>query len=764
MRNGISVSVMMGLAAQEAKRSGAPSVGPCHVLMGATKLARIDVKLVSRFDRAQRDELAGVARVLQAAFADAGPSPDVLRRTLRVAHLRVGAIPSPRGAAPPADPLVTAAVERGRERSGGRALEADELLYEMLTDLPDCCREVFMDPFGIADPVAALFPNGRPAGPPKEAAPDGRAPKRNEPKKDEPKRDRAPRPEPKPEPVATPYLDKYGRDLTREAREGRPPELIGRRAELRSLARVLVRQRKPNAVLVGPAGVGKTGIVEALAARLAAPGAPPDLAGSRIVEISMSTLLAGAKYRGDFERRLGKVLKEAEASPEVILFIDELHTVLGAGRSGPGDAADILKPALARGRVRCVGATTPEEYARHIERDSALRRRFEVVWVEEPSPEEAVTILRGLLGGLAEHHGVRIEDDVARAAVDLAVRHLPHLRHPDKAIDLVDGACAAARIRTLGPDVPGEAALVRAEDVAAQVAERARTPIEPAASGEADRLLRMEAHLARRVIGQDEAVREVAEAVRAARAGLGDPRRPIGVFLLAGPTGTGKTELAKAAAEFLFGDERRLVAVDMSEYQDRYTVNRLLGAPPGYVGHDREGQLTGPLREHPHSVVLFDEIEKAHERVLDVLLQICDEGRLTDARGRRVDFTETLIFLTSNLADPAERLRPELVGRLSGVIAFRPLDAAALGRIVDKLIDRVRSRGAAVELTDAARQLLVFLGLDSPSGVRTIERAIEREIVRPLGGALLAGLFREGEPVRVDAAGGELVLRGAEAS
>ncbi|QFG27061.1 AAA domain-containing protein [Actinomadura sp. WMMB 499] len=675
-------------------------------------------------------------------------------------------------------------MERGRTHSGGRAIGADELLYEILTDLPECCRQVFTTPFRIPDPRTALFPTGRPAPPeqpgPKRAAPKGATAAKGGrpsaspaadgdgdagPAPDQGRgRDRERGPGARGERVATPYLDKYGRDLTRQAREGRPHELVGRRAELRSLARVLVRQRKPNAVLVGPAGVGKTGIVEALAARLAAPGAPPDLAGARVVEISMSALLAGAGHRGDFERRLERVLKEAEASPEVILFIDELHTVLGAGRSGPGDAADILKPALARGRVRCVGATTPEEYARHIEPDSALRRRFEVIWIEEPSPEEAVAILRGLLAGFAEHHGVRIEDGVARAAVDLSVRHLPHLRLPDKAIDLVDGACAAVRIRTLGPDVPGGPALVRVEDVAARAAERARAPIEPAASGEAGRLLRMESHLGRRVIGQDAAVREVAEAVRAARAGLGDPRRPIGVFLLAGPTGTGKTELAKAAAEFLFGDERRLVAVDMSEYQDRYTVNRLLGAPPGYVGHDREGQLTGPLREHPHSVVLFDEIEKAHERVLDILLQICDEGRLTDARGRRVDFTETLIFLTSNLADPVARLRPELVGRLSGVITFRPLDAAALGRIVDKLIDRVRSRGAAVELTDAARQLLVFLGLDSPSGVRTIERAIEREIVRPLGGALLAGLFREGEPVRVDAADGELVLRGAEVS
>ena len=624
----------------------------------------------------------------------------------------------------------------------------------------------------------------------------------------------------------TPLLDRYGRDLTLLARKGSLPPLIGREQEMLSLARVLVRQRKANAVLVGEAGVGKTGIVEGLAARLTADGAPTDLTNVRIVELTMSALVAGTKYRGEFEERMEAVLREARDTPGLILFLDELHTVLGAGAAtGATDAASILKPMLARGEIRVIGATTAGEYHRYVEEDPALQRRFAVIWVEEPTRAEAVAILEGVAEHIARHHRVEIAEDAPAAAVELAMRYLPEQHLPDKAIDLLDQACAAARIPSLltppvlptlpelsadadagGADLAMSSEIVRTDadpadadtspatppfsvrvsraDLISVVAERARIPVERVALTEAQRLLDLEAHLSRRVIGQDAAVSAVSEAVRASRAGLGDPHRPIGVFLLAGPTGSGKTELAKALAEFLFDDEQRLLRIDMSEYQDKYTVSRLLGAPPGYLGHDREGQLSGPLRAHPHSVVLFDEVEKAHPEVLDLFLQILDEGRLTDARGRRVSFTETVVMMTTNLgyergtdgtmgfraqgrgsdpilsAGPARImselrrvLRPELLGRVGNVVVFNPLPRAALEAVLTKLIarvhDRLSDRALTLDLDQAARKLLLDEGTDPRSGARALEQTVERLLVQPLGRELLGGAFPDGSVVRV---------------
>jgi ATP-dependent Clp protease ATP-binding subunit ClpC len=623
----------------------------------------------------------------------------------------------------------------------------------------------------------------------------------------------------------TPALDKFGRDLTADARAGRIDPVIGREAEIEQVVEVLTRRRKNNAALIGEAGVGKTAIAEGLALRVAQDKVPEPLHGVRVVALDLSGMIAGSQFRGAFEQRLKAALEEVVAAKgKIILFLDELHTVLGAGSAeGTMDAANILKPMLARGELRMIGATTLSEY-RNIERDAALARRFSPVMVEEPSIEDTVAILSGLRDQYEEHHQVRITDEALEAAARLSDRYITEYRLPDKALDLVDQAAARLRLQSAGADtrqrlaaerdhlaaekqaaVDAEAyedagrlkelieeldvrlaeltadavetgSVVGETEIAAVVATRTGIPVGELVAAELERLGTLEDDLHRRVVGQDIAVEVVADTVRHARAGLAEPDRPLGSFLFMGPTGVGKTELVKALAERLFATEKALVRIDMSEYREPHTVARLIGSPPGYVGYGDGGQLTEPVRRRPYSVILLDEIEKAHPEVWNVLLQVLDDGRLTDGEGRTVDFTNTVVVMTSNLgagqarrpigftgaeADPADdRMRaaakraflPEFLNRIDETVVFEPLtedQVQSIGALIcARIAERLRQeRGVELEVAPELAARLAAEGFDPEFGARPLKRHLRRTLERELTRAILSGRITEGDRV-----------------
>lgn len=654
----------------------------------------------------------------------------------------------------------------------------------------------------------------------------------------------------------TPTLDQLGIDLSAAARAGKLDPVIGRAKEIERVIQVLSRRTKNNPVLIGEPGVGKTAIAEAIAHRIAASDVPDTLQGKRLLTLDVGSLVAGTKYRGEFEERLKKVIEEIKTAANCVLFIDEIHTLVGAGAAeGAVDAASILKPSLARGELQCIGATTLDDYRKHVERDAALERRFQPIIVDEPTLEETIDILRGVKSRYEDYHNLSIDDEALRTAAGLASRYIPDRFLPDKAIDLIDEASSRLRIKQSSLPHGLNEAMQKLEEtrrekdqaMSAQEYERAAElreeelrlsekvealrdewkqqqgllaenkvvgeeqiaevvsmwtgiPVTRLAADETTRLLQMEEALHKRIIGQDEALTAISRAVRRARAGLKDPRRPIGSFIFLGPTGVGKTELVRAMAEFMFGSEENLVRLDMSEFMERHAVSRLVGAPPGYVGYDEGGQLTEAVRRKSYSAILLDEIEKAHPDVFNILLQIFDDGHLTDAKGRRVDFRNTIIIMTSNIGSELIRkegtigfisrtdetkvaqlsyekmrekvldemkktFRPEFLNRIDGTVVFHSLTREHIRQIVELMLSQIevqlKEKDIKLQITDEAKDLLGEKGYDPAFGARPLRRVIEHLIEDPLSEALLEGRFNAGETIQIDCQNGEIVLDSA---
>jgi ATP-dependent Clp protease ATP-binding subunit ClpC len=789
-------------AAMQAARWGDPDLDTDHLLWATTK----------------QDP---VRRLLSAAGAD----PDAIARQVesQAEHSE------PREEAPSLTPAAKRALLDARQISralGSTYIGPEHLLFALAVNPESAASQVLRDARVTPEALQeAVTGGGRGAG-------AGRKP-----------------------PSDTPTIDQFGTDLTAMAREGQVDPVVGREQEIEQTVEVLSRRTKNNPVLIGEPGVGKTAIVEGIAQRIVDMDVPDTLRDKRLVQIDLGGMVAGTRYRGDFEERLKKVIDEIRAHrEELIIFIDELHTVVGAGAGeGSMDAANMLKPALARGELHIIGATTIDEYRKDIEKDAALERRFQPIMVPEPSVPDTIEILRGLRDRYEAHHQVRYTDEALVAAAELSDRYISDRFLPDKAIDLIDQAGARVRLRTATPardkreaeqrldrlqrekdeavameDYARAAALrdqiaelsepadsdageaggkaekaipeVGAADIAEVVSRATGIPVTQLTQEERERLLQLEGHLHQRVIGQDDAVGAVAEAVRRSRAGLADPDRPIGSFLFLGPTGVGKTELARALAEALFGSEGRMVRIDMSEFQERHTVSRLVGAPPGYVGYEEAGQLTEAVRRTPYAVLLLDEIEKAHPDVFNILLQVLDDGRLTDGQGRTVDFKNTVVIMTSNLGSDLigrrrlgfdgsasaasaadaedtqlrdrimsrlrESFRPEFLNRIDEIIVFRQLDEAQLRQITSLLLEettrRLHAQDITVDFKTEAIDWLAQRGFQPEFGARPLRRTIQREVDNRLSSMLLDGRLRPGQHVTVAREGNELAFRATD--
>ncbi|MFD3458731.1 ATP-dependent Clp protease ATP-binding subunit [Nocardia fluminea] len=780
-----NAKLLIGTAREAAQEWGNPEITPEHLLYAATE-AEPGRSIVAELSL-DPDQVAAQME----DYLDTGrPSEDDL------ADITLS----------PATKLALRAAQRQAAQAGSSYIGPEHILLGIAA-LPDSVAAQ-----ALVAGIAATQSGGVPApGTPMASAPS----KRQQPESD------------------TPTLDEYGRDLTAEAREGLIDPVVGRAEEIEQTIEILSRRRKNNPVLIGDPGVGKTAIVEGLAQRIVNGDVPVTLAGRRVIALDVGSLVAGSKYRGEFEERLTKILDEVRAhKDELIIFIDELHTIVGAGGGGEGsmDAGNLLKPALARGDLHVVGATTIDEYRRYIEKDAALERRFQPVMVSEPSVEDTIEILRGLADVYEEHHQVRYSDESLIAAAQLSDRYITDRFMPDKAIDLIDQAGARVRLRSGTPDPAVRARdeaiarlyrekdaavdnedyekatalkadiaaaeeeleesgatssepIVDVVDIAEVISRRTGIPVADLTAEEKQRLLQLEGVLHKRVIGQNEAIVAIAEAVRRARAGLKDPNRPIGSFLFLGPTGVGKTELAKALAEAVFGDEDRLIRFDMSEFQEKHTVSRLVGAPPGYVGYDDAAQLTDKVRRQPYSVILFDEVEKAHPDVFNVLLQLLDDGRVTDSKGRTVDFKNTIVIMTSNIgsnlileAPPGDldsivpqlegllrqHFRPEFLNRIDEQIVFHRLDKEQLEQIVELILDRTRRMLAAqdieLDISQSAVDWLSERGFQPEFGARPLRRTVQKELDNRVSRLLLDGGLDPGGTVKVDTADDDLVV------
>jgi ATP-dependent Clp protease ATP-binding subunit ClpC len=754
---GESGKIVLGSARRAADELGSPAIGADHLLLGVAEL----------------EDLA-LQRIFQAHGADLDAMCAELRTRLR----------GPGSGALQFSPEAERALERAKEEAsqrGERLVEAPHVLLAVLREPPEVAGAVLAehgaDPAALATAVAGMLERG-------EWTPEGFYRERRS--------------------IAQPglgssagVLESLGRDLTEEARRGELSPLIGRERELLELIQILCGRRKQNAVLIGDPGVGKTAIVEGLAQRIVDEQVPKQLQGMTIRTIEVGSLVAGTIYRGQFEERLQKLIDEVRERPDVILFVDEVHMLIGAGEAGAGtmDAANMLKPVLSEGKLKVVGATTTDEFRRYFEKDAALMRRFQVIAVGEPSREDTLQILEGLRPRYEEFHGVTIHDDGLAAAIELSSRHMHDRFLPDKAFDLLDRACTQAKLSTsMSEWMPGlgggDADLdVDADDVAEVVSVLLEIPIATLTADERTRLLGMADALKARVVGQDEAVEAIAETVLAVRVGMGDPERPYGVFLLLGPTGVGKTKLAEEVAAFLFGDRDEIVRLDMSEYMEKHTVSSLIGSPPGYVGWEEGGKLTNQVRVKPYSVVLLDEVEKAHPDVWNLFLQVFEDGRLTDQLGRLVDFRNTVIVMTSNVG--ARRLQakpplgfapdagggepsydeiqrevdrelrqvfaPEFLNRIDRILVFRPLSKQALRRIIESLLREMVPLD--LRMSKEALDFLVEQSYDPTMGARPARRAIQRLLRNPLSLMLARGAIGEGDAIAVGVRDGELQLR-----